>query len=152
MRRIVFVTTQDSWGGAEGDLWAVTGLSYLHRALAPPPSPTAPRPMSLNHPSQASGNPSRSAACAAPPKDRRHSRGDRITAARAIQILGWPKKKFYRALQRYAGDPIVVPVANKAFRKIETVPLFGGEKHEGAAWEFSEERCQQYAARIKAAP
>lgn len=77
---------------------------------------------------------------------------DRISAAEAIRILGWPKKKFYRALKKYAGDPIVVPVANKAFRKIETVPLFGGEKHEGAAWEFSEERCRAYAARIKAAP
>jgi hypothetical protein len=76
--------------------------------------------------------------------------GDRIGAAEAIRILGWPKKKFYRALKTYAGDPIVVPVANKAFRKIQTVPLFGGEKHEGAAWEFSAERCRAYAERIKA--
>jgi hypothetical protein len=81
--------------------------------------------------------------------NRPSSRGDRISAARAIEILGWPKKKFYRALKTYAGDPIVVPVANKSYRKIETVPMLGGEKHDGAAWEFSLERCQEYAETIK---
>lgn len=129
----------------------VVHLPYLDRALALPYSPNRAPPMST------SPVPSISETSNAPPIGARKtkgpcrtsSRGDRITAAKAIEILGWPKKKFYRALKTYAGDPIVVPIANKSFRKIETVPLFGGEKHVGAAWEFSEEQCRAYAARIK---
>ena len=128
-------------------------LPYLDRAFASLPPPRA-LPMSTKLTPSVSENRNRAPLTAAKSKGPSSppSRGDRINAARAIAILDWPKKKFYRALKRYAGDPIVVPVADKAFRTIETVPLFGGEKHEGAAWEFSQERCQDYAAKIKAKP